>query len=420
MGVVSADSTNQALLNDALALEPTDDGRSSAWDWSPTHVAAACALHALDVDEIRLRFGAMLERGVDSGNADLEQYGAYGLAQAELACWRRRSAPQSSPTSSKSSRRKRVCSRCPAARLRAEIDALAGRSAEARARLDVVISESEAVGERRYAWQARAALGALELAEGRAADAAEELRAARALAEEVGMRDPALVASFVDEIEAAAEANLLDQADEALAAARGLSQPEWGPPLLLRASAVVAARRGRLEEAESSLADACAAASTLPLQRGRTLLAMGSVQRRLRRRAAARESLEAALSEFEQLGARLWADRACEELGRIAGRRAVPGELTASEHRIAELVALGKTNKEVAAILVVAERTVESALTHIYRKVDVRSRTELARKLDSRRRRNSPGVSTVPARPRRCEGGRMPIALDPVRQGDRS
>jgi DNA-binding NarL/FixJ family response regulator len=44
-------------------------------------------------------------------------------------------------------------------------------------------------------------------------------------------------------------------------------------------------------------------------------------------------------------------------------------------------VAAGKTNREVAAILVVADRTVESALTRIYRKLDVRSRTELARKL---------------------------------------
>jgi DNA-binding NarL/FixJ family response regulator len=55
--------------------------------------------------------------------------------------------------------------------------------------------------------------------------------------------------------------------------------------------------------------------------------------------------------------------------------------LTPSEQRIADLVAEGKTNKEVAAILVVADRTVESALTQIYRKLDVRSRTELARKL---------------------------------------
>ena len=47
------------------------------------------------------------------------------------------------------------------------------------------------------------------------------------------------------------------------------------------------------------------------------------------------------------------------------------------------MVAEGKTNKEVAAALVLADRTVESALTHIYRKLHVRSRTELARKFTS-------------------------------------
>jgi DNA-binding NarL/FixJ family response regulator len=55
-------------------------------------------------------------------------------------------------------------------------------------------------------------------------------------------------------------------------------------------------------------------------------------------------------------------------------------ELTPSERRIAELVADGKTNKEVAAALAVTDRAAESALTQMYRKLDVRSRTELARK----------------------------------------
>jgi DNA-binding NarL/FixJ family response regulator len=105
------------------------------------------------------------------------------------------------------------------------------------------------------------------------------------------------------------------------------------------------------------------------------------VQRRAKLRRAARGSLEAARASFERLGARLWAERAREELGRIGGRHAAADELTPSERRIAQLVAEGKTNKEVAAVLVVADRTVESALTHIYRKLHVRSRTELARKL---------------------------------------
>jgi DNA-binding NarL/FixJ family response regulator len=69
------------------------------------------------------------------------------------------------------------------------------------------------------------------------------------------------------------------------------------------------------------------------------------------------------------------------ELARIGGRAPAGDELTPSERRIAELVTEGRTNREVAAILVVSERTVESALTHIYRKLGVRSRTELARRL---------------------------------------
>src|SRR5207253_9317007 len=81
-----------------------------------------------------------------------------------------------------------------------------------------------------------------------------------------------------------------------------------------------------------------------------------------------------------QLGAKLWAEKTWAELGRIGGRAPSTGGLTPTERRIADLVAEGKTNKEVASVLVVADRTVESALTQIYRKLDVRSRTELAHK----------------------------------------
>ena len=100
-----------------------------------------------------------------------------------------------------------------------------------------------------------------------------------------------------------------------------------------------------------------------------------------RQKSAARRTLQQALAIFEELGAPLWAAKARAELARIGGRAPAGDVLTPTERRIAELVAEGKTNKEVAVILVVAERTVESALTQIYRKLDVRSRTELARKL---------------------------------------
>ena len=61
------------------------------------------------------------------------------------------------------------------------------------------------------------------------------------------------------------------------------------------------------------------------------------------------------------------------ELGSIGGRTHESG-LTAAEQRVAALVAQGRTNREVAAALFLAERTVASHLTHIYAKLGVRSR----------------------------------------------
>ena len=83
---------------------------------------------------------------------------------------------------------------------------------------------------------------------------------------------------------------------------------------------------------------------------------------------------------FEQLGAATWIERARSELGSIGGRTREEG-LTPAEQRVAALVAEGRTNREVAAALFLGERTVASHLTHIYAKLGIRSRTELARAL---------------------------------------
>ena len=83
---------------------------------------------------------------------------------------------------------------------------------------------------------------------------------------------------------------------------------------------------------------------------------------------------------FAALGAAGWAGRARAELGRVGGRQREVG-LSAAERRVAALVAEGRTNREVSAALFLAERTVASHLTHIYAKLGVRSRTELARRM---------------------------------------
>jgi len=117
-----------------------------------------------------------------------------------------------------------------------------------------------------------------------------------------------------------------------------------------------------------------------PFGRSRALLAMGLVKRRARQKRPAREAIEAAVEVFETLGAAGWAARARAELGHVGGRSR-EGGLSAAEVRVAALVAEGRTNQEVAAALFLGERTVASHLTHIYAKLGVRSRTELARRL---------------------------------------
>ena len=146
---------------------------------------------------------------------------------------------------------------------------------------------------------------------------------------------------------------------------------------LARASILVA--RGDLRAAQRELEQAPDDERVLPLDRGRVLLALGAVCRRLRELSRARETLGRALGIFTDLGAPLWIDRAQRELRRIPGRRSSEHDLlTDAEGRIAELVAAGRSNRDVAAALFVSVKTVEVTLTRIYQKVGVHSRAELA------------------------------------------
>ena len=139
--------------------------------------------------------------------------------------------------------------------------------------------------------------------------------------------------------------------------------------------------RGDFEAAQEALHDALALGRPLgnQFELARTRLDLGRACRRARQRVQAREALTTALDGFEQLGAALWVATTRRELARISGRRqGDPQALTDAERRITDLVAAGRSNKEVAAALHLSVKTVETTLTRVYRKVNVRSRAELA------------------------------------------
>ena len=157
---------------------------------------------------------------------------------------------------------------------------------------------------------------------------------------------------------------------------------EWVLANVTRCRGLVAAAEGDVARAGSLFERAVAQHEEVgdPFGTARALLGLGIVQRRARKKRVAHEAIQAALDAFEELGAATWVEKARGELGRIGGRRREEG-LTPAERRVAALVAEGGTNREVAAALFVTERTVASHLSHVYAKLGVRSRTELARRL---------------------------------------
>jgi DNA-binding CsgD family transcriptional regulator len=265
-------------------------------------------------------------------------------------------------------------------------DAHLGRVDEARASAERGAALSMEIGEEVYLVLNRFALGFLELSLGDAAEADTILRPLPPRLVELGWDEPSLFPVWPNAIEALIGVGEHELATEYLALYSERAHRCDCPWAL----ATAARCQGRLLLAQGDTAGALAACDQAldehrrtpgAFERCRTQLALGSMQRRARRLKEARETLTNAVASFDRLGATLWTEQARAELGRIGGRTSSRDELTPSERRIAALVADGRTNKEVAAALVVSVHTVEAALTQVYRKLDIRSRTELARRL---------------------------------------
>jgi DNA-binding CsgD family transcriptional regulator len=162
---------------------------------------------------------------------------------------------------------------------------------------------------------------------------------------------------------------------------------DWGAPralgIALRAAGLLAGGETAIELLSESVAVLRPGLARLEL--ARALTDLGAAQRRSGRRRQARESLVEGLELAEECGAAPLAALARQELDAAGGptRSALrgPPSLTPSERRVTERARRGLTNREIAADLYVTVKTVETHLRNAYRKLEIRSRGELAEAL---------------------------------------
>jgi DNA-binding CsgD family transcriptional regulator len=260
----------------------------------------------------------------------------------------------------------------------------AGKEAECRAHVEAALADMERAGYAVHAIWSLSALGLLELSRGDAPAAAATLQPLVAAFEESPPYEPIRAFFLPDAIEALATTGESERAtrlnelygQRANALGRG-----WAIAAAHRCSALIAAGRRDLDGARTSVEHAVVLQrqQERPLELARSLLLLGQIERRAKRKAAARAALEEADAICNRIGAGLWNIRVREELARLGGA-AKPDALSATEERVARLAAAGLTNREIASAAFMSEKTVEANLSRVYRKLGLRSRTELARR----------------------------------------
>jgi DNA-binding CsgD family transcriptional regulator len=262
-----------------------------------------------------------------------------------------------------------------------------GDLGEAQKQAEFVVAMAERTGARTITLWAYWVLGRIHLLRGEHEKAAELLGRVPRIREETKWRETNIVLVDSDLGEALVAAGEPDEAARQAERMRreGESLGRWFPQAA--AARTLALLADEDEEYERLFAQSAEILQKVPLvhERARGDLLLGIRRRKSGRVDDARTSLQAALATFERLGAKPWEARTRDEL-RLAGARQsgerphAPSEaLTAQEWRVAQLVAHGLTNREVAGSLFLSPKTIEHHLSAIYRKLGVRSRTQLAR-----------------------------------------
>ena len=273
----------------------------------------------------------------------------------------------------------------------ARIEAVLGRSEDARAHAQECIALSREGGADSVLIYGLGALGIDALGAGRLDEAIVALDEAAAVSARLRQGAPAIVPWAPDRIEVLVRLGRTEEAAAALALLRAdaeRTRVPWALAVAHRGAGLLASEDDFAAELEAALAHHDAGGEQ-PFETARTQLVLGERLRRAGQRREAREHLDAALATFERLGARPWQERARTEVnatGRTVRKRdeASGDELTPQELQIARLVTDGLTNKEIGGALFLSPKTIEYHLRSVFRKLDVRSRTELAAKFRER------------------------------------
>ncbi len=239
--------------------------------------------------------------------------------------------------------------------------------------------------------------GRLRVAQGRVDEGIADLRECGRRLQAWFIRNPGLVPWRTS---LALSLTVSGERDEALALAREeveLAQAFAVPRELgmaLRAVGLIEGGEDGIERLRESVS--VLEGTPAKLEHARALTDLGAALRRMGRRSAAREPLRAGLERARRCGATALVERAHTELVATGARPRTLSStgvnaLTASERRVAEMAAEGLTNREIAQVSFVSEKTVETQLGHAYRKLDISSRTQLPGVLSESREPAQPG-----------------------------
>jgi DNA-binding CsgD family transcriptional regulator len=370
------------LMAEAVDIEARS-GKPILWT-SPRTLQAEQLLWNGDLSRARRLFGEVHEDVVRSGTTANLPYSLFDLAQVAIAAGEFGDAEQLVRDGIEAARDaedawgERLLT-YPLALL----DVWLGRAEQARARAERRLQEALAKGERPGEVRVKAVLGLLALSQGDAETAARELAPAAARLDEMGFAHPGAFPVLPDAIEAlacsgdrAAAAELLTR----LEAQAADVDSAWALAACDRCRGVLALTVGDPDGAVAPLDRAAAAFAALGHRpdAARSVFLAGRAHLRAGRRIQAADAFADARERFAGMGATLWEQRVVDELERAAPGRS-DGELTPAESRIAELVAQGMRNREIGEALFMSVGTVEAHLTRIYRKLGIRSRSELAR-----------------------------------------